>query len=483
MPGDIASILHSFRIQDAVDIVMIAVMLYGLLVWFKKTASRFVLAGIGLLGIIYMLSRFFQLFMTAVILQAVFAVLIFALIVIFQEELRRFFERLAVWGRLRKKAYESSLEHEAEVIAQTVGNLARKRIGALIVLQGEEPLERHLQGGTPLEGLISQPLLESIFDPASSGHDGAVIVNQGKILQFGTHLPLSSNVKEFGNLGLRHTAALGLSERSDALCIVVSEERGTISVAQDQELKILDNAAKLKAVLNAFYEKKAPQEKQHLFLLWFRQNFAEKAAAVLLACLLWIAFGYQRETVQRDFMVPIEYRNLATEWMIEEPKITEAKVMLKGPEQAFRLFDPSKLKISLDLAQVKQGGQEVALTKDMITRIPSSLAVVGIKPERTYVTAYRLQAVAVPVEVKTVGAPPPGVILQRIDVSPSMINVLVSPRLRKNGIVIRTKPIDLSSVNSTTTFTPELLFPPEVRFAGERPPVLTVFVKVRSKAR
>lgn len=482
MPGDVSSIFHTFRIVDIADIAMIAIMIYGLLLWFKKTASHYVLAGIGLLGIVYLLSRFFQLYMTAVVLQSVFAVIIFAFIVLFQEEFKRFLERIAILGRVRKKGVDSDEEHEAETIAQTVGNLSRKRVGALIVLQGEEPLERHLQGGTRLEGILSQSLLESIFDPHSMGHDGAVIIDEGRIVQFGAHLPLSSNVQEFGNLGLRHTAALGLSERSDALCIVVSEERGTISIARDKELRILDNAAKLKAVLDVFFEKKTPRETRRPFFLWFRQNLPEKATAVLLACLIWIGFGYQRETVQRDFMVPVEYRNLAKEWVIEEPKIIEAKIMLKGPEQAFRLFDPTKLKISMDMSEVKQGGQEVLLTKDMVNT-PSNLSVVGIKPERVYVTAYRLLKVPLPVEVKTTGALPANVALQRIDVEPAAVNVLISPRLRKNGIAIRTKPIDLTSVNSTTTFTPELLIPPEVRFIGDKPPTVAVIVKVRTKTR
>jgi len=104
LSADVMAILHTVRIQDIFDIILIAVMIYGLLLWFKKTASRLVLVGIFLLGIVYLMSRFFQLYMTAMILQSVFAVLIFALVVIFQEELRRFFERLALWGRIRKKS-------------------------------------------------------------------------------------------------------------------------------------------------------------------------------------------------------------------------------------------------------------------------------------------------------------------------------------------------------------------------------------------
>ncbi len=97
MPG-LNDIFTSFRIQDVLDILIVWTAVYGLLVWFKRTRSRFVLAGIGLIGIIYLMSRWFQLYMTAFFLQSIFAVLVFGFIVLFQEELRRFFERLAMWG-------------------------------------------------------------------------------------------------------------------------------------------------------------------------------------------------------------------------------------------------------------------------------------------------------------------------------------------------------------------------------------------------
>lgn len=480
MPS-INDLFNSFRVLDVLDIVLIGIAFYGLLVWFRKTRSRLVLAGIGLLGIVYFISRWLQLYMTAVLLQSLFAVIIFAFIVLFQEELRRFFERIALWGGFRKKAPAFSLEHQIEVLAQTAVNLTRRKIGALIVLQGADPLDRHIQGGIRLDGILSEQLLESIFDPHSSGHDGAVIIDGGKVVQFGCHLPLSSNFREFGNLGLRHTAALGLAEVSDCLCIVLSEERGSISISYNGELKVLDNAAQLKLTLDDFFDRLSPGEKKPAFS-WFRAHFAEKAAAVLMAILVWVGLGYQRETVQRDFTIPIEYRNMASEWVIEEPKQLDAKIMLMGPEQAFRLFDASNLKISLDLASLKQqGGQEIALTKDMI-KTPSSLSVVGLKPDRIYITAYKLQARSFPVEIKTSGSLPPGIILQKIESSPSSITALVPPKLLKNGLHFTTKPIDLRQITASTTVASEIDYPAEVRFPADKPPAVIVNIKVRTKS-
>ncbi|MEQ8151854.1 MAG: diadenylate cyclase, partial [Smithellaceae bacterium] len=240
------TLIKNVRIQDILDIVIITLMIFGLLTWFKTRASRFVLIGIIFSGGVYVAARFFQLYLTTLVLQGFFAILLFVLVVIFQEDLRGFFERLAMLGNIHKKLQPlSAWEETANIIAESVVNLAKKNIGALIVLQGDDPLDRHINGGNTLDGIVSEPLLASIFDPSSAGHDGAVIIRDDRIALFGCHLPLSMNTAKYGNLGLRHTAALGMAERSDALCIVVSEERGTISLAQQEELTEMPNASVL----------------------------------------------------------------------------------------------------------------------------------------------------------------------------------------------------------------------------------------------
>ncbi|MBU2234680.1 MAG: diadenylate cyclase, partial [Proteobacteria bacterium] len=289
------AILRNFRILDLLDIAIISVMISALLIWFKNRATRFVFLGITLLGVIYILARFFQLYLTTVVLQAFFAILLFVLVVIFQEDLRRFFERLGLLGRFRKKIFTvTTFSESAEIIAETTAALAHKRIGALIVIQGEDPLDRHLTGGSNIDGLLSQPLLESIFDPHSIGHDGAVLVDGNRVMRFGCHLPLSANAARHGNLGLRHSAALGLSERSDAICIVVSEERGTISLAREERIQEIANASALRIELETFSEKRIPLSKPTPILNWLKKNQREKVLAIILAGILWVVFGYQR---------------------------------------------------------------------------------------------------------------------------------------------------------------------------------------------
>ncbi len=473
------TMLLSLRIQDIFDIAIISVMISALLIWFKDRASRFVLLGISLLGFIYVVAKFFQLYLTTVVLQGFFAILIFVLVVIFQEDLRRFFERLAILGIIRKKV-QSFTPHEqtAEIITETLVNLARKNIGALIVIQGNDPLDRHISGGTELNGVLSEPLLESIFDPHSIGHDGAVVIDGNRVVRFGCHLPLSQSTGQFRGLGLRHTAALGLSERSDALCIVVSEEQGTISIAQGEQIKQVTSASALKGALESFYSSKAPVKKPGHVSLWLKENTKEKVIAILLACLLWMIFGYQKESIHKDFTVPVEYFNVPSEWLIEEPKIMEAKVMLVGPPQAFQLFNTDALKISLNLSQIQEGRQDIVLTREMLN-IPSNITVAGIKPGRITVSASRFIRVSVPIEVVTENAPPAGVVIQRISVTPSTVRVRIPGKLYRSKMKIQTAPVDLSKVTSTTTLIPKLIVPPEVQFEDKREPLVKVVIKTR----
>ena len=137
------SMLQSLRIQDVLDIAIISIAISVLLIWIKDRASRFVFIGISLLGFIYVIAKFFQLYLTTVVLQGFFAILLFVLVVIFQEDLRRFFERLAILGIIRKKIQRTTSHGQtSEIIAQTVADLARKHIGALIVIQGISSLPK-----------------------------------------------------------------------------------------------------------------------------------------------------------------------------------------------------------------------------------------------------------------------------------------------------------------------------------------------------
>ena len=476
-----ASVMKSIRIQDILDVAIIAGMIFALLMWFKTRASRFVLIGILLLGGIYLAARFFQLYLTVIVLQGFFAILLFVLVVIFQEDLRGFFERLAMLGNLRKEIRPlSELEKTAGVIAETAGNLAKKRVGALIVIQGDDPLDRHLTGGIKLNGLISEPLLASIFDPHSSGHDGAVVIKDDRVAMFGCHLPLSVNIAQHENIGLRHTAALGLTERSDALCVVVSEERGTISLCLSESLTTIPNASALNEALDKFYIANAPAPKSRPVLRWLRENTKEKIIAVGLACILWVAFGYQRDIVRRDFIIPIEYKNIPQAWQIDEPQLTEAKVIFQGPEQAFRLLNERSLRLSLDLAPIAEKKREFLLTKDMVNA-PSNLSVADISPAKIRVYASRLVSATLAVHVATRNRLPENLSLQRITLRPVAVEVMIDPRLNPENIKLETEPVDLRNISSSVTMAVNVVPVAGVSFPDGKSMQTLVTIRVKKK--
>lgn len=475
------SVIKSVRIQDILDIVIIAIMIFAFFTWFKTRASRFVLIGIILLGGVYIAARFFQLYLTTIVLQAFFAIVLFVLAVIFQEDLRSLFERLALLGNLGKKVRPlSELEKATEVITHTAANLAKESIGALIVIQGDDPLDRHLNGGTKLDGLISEPLLESIFDQHSIGHDGAVIIKGDRVKMFGCHLPLSINTARYGNIGLRHTAAIGLAERSDAFCVVVSEGSGTISVACQGTLTTVDNAASLYKALGQFYIRNIPPKKSHPAIAWLKENTKEKIIALILACVLWVAFGYQREIVRRDFIIPIEYKNVPQNWHIDEPRLTEAKIILQGPQQAFYLLDERSLKLSLDLSVIKDKKHEFVLSKDMVNA-PSNLIVAEIKPATIYIYASKLITWTLPIKVNTQNHLPENISLQRISLTPTKVRVLLDPRVNPEKIKIETEPIDLQKIFFTTTIETNIILPADVYFPEGKPQTTRVIIKVKKK--
>ncbi len=473
------AIYHGIRVQDFLDIAIIATLIYLALIWFKNTASRFVLGGISLLGLVYVLARIFKLYLTIMVLQAFFAILAIAMVVIFQEDIRRFLERLALWGSMEKKTPGDKNQYNkkyADELLETVAGLAEERTGALIVLKGKDHLERHLKGCIRLDGKFSRPLVASIFDKHSMGHDGAMILEGNCVTSFGCHLPLSTNAEK--GLGLRHTAALGLSERCDALCIVVSEETGKISMASEGRLEDINNLGLLKGIVNDFYEHLQPRHEHSTIPSWLKKNTLEKALAIFLALMLWIAFGYQRGSVLRDFPVPIEYTNIPKEWVIENLRYKQVIVTIMGSPQAFKLFDPNTLKISIDLSDIKEGRQSIVLTRQMVN-IPSNLSLAGIRPGRIFIIAHRLVPISVPVHVKIVGRLKPSLVLKRIYTEPSKVDVLVRRQKMKSISSIKTEPIDLSGITDNSVIDARLVLPPDIRFENGSPSEVKVHVEVK----
>ncbi|MHB2026820.1 MAG: diadenylate cyclase [Elusimicrobiota bacterium] len=273
-------------LADVLDIGSVTLIIYSLLVWFKQARAAFVARGLLILAGLYVFARLMGMRMTVWLFRGFFEIFIIAIVVIFQEEIRHFFERVALWSLNRGTRPPAGKDMES--LVRAAATLAHSKTGALIAVKGRDPLERHAEGGWVLNGEISEAILESIFDYHSLGHDGAVLIEDGRVTRFGAHLPLSRDFAKLDNSGTRHAAALGLAERTDALCIVVSEEKGTLSVSRDGDLRLMGSLEDLQKEMEDFVRTKAPAPRPQDAFGFIRHNTREKIIAFSIAVLLWI---------------------------------------------------------------------------------------------------------------------------------------------------------------------------------------------------
>src|SRR5512138_759232 len=222
---------------DLLDIAVVAVLIYELLLLIRGTrAVQMALSG-GFLLMLYFLSQWLQLETVNWVIRNLAAYVVFAIIVLFQADIRR---ALAHFGRAPFFRYLERAEHADETIEELVTaatNLSARRIGAIIVLERQIGLRNYIEGGIPLDAMITYDLLSSIFQRSSPLHDGAAIIQGDRVAAAACFLPLSVNPRVSRDLGTRHRAALGLTEENDAIAIVISEERGAISIAPAGDLE------------------------------------------------------------------------------------------------------------------------------------------------------------------------------------------------------------------------------------------------------
>lgn len=237
-------------IKDIVDIVLVAILLYQLFILLKRSGALSVFLGIiSFLIIWYLVSKVFKMELMGGIFDRVVSVGTFALIVLFQEEIRRFFARLGsrrqlAFHKFLKKVFGNGRSDEEKTDYNTVQivlacrNMAKMFTGALIILARKNSLDTQIQSGELIDATINSRLIESIFFKNNPLHDGAMIIRDNRIRAVSCIIPVSKNQTIPKRLGLRHRSALGVTEQTDAIAIIVSEESGKISYAINGELTL-----------------------------------------------------------------------------------------------------------------------------------------------------------------------------------------------------------------------------------------------------
>lgn len=247
-----------FSIMDFIDILLVAALLYYFYKLMKESGTISIFTGILVFIVLWIfVSRVLEMRLLGSIFDQMMNVGVLALVVIFQEEIKRFFKTLGSHRHFRKISDLFSKDKEKKEdktvmlpIVMACMSMSQQKLGALIIVERNESLDEYVQSGEVIDANINQRLIENIFFKNSPLHDGALIVQGGRLVAASCILPVSHEMNIPRKLGLRHRAALGVSQETDAIAIIVSEETGSISVASKGKFKLGLNAQQLESILS-----------------------------------------------------------------------------------------------------------------------------------------------------------------------------------------------------------------------------------------
>jgi diadenylate cyclase len=473
-------VLPSFiRVQDLADILIMSFLLYQLYSWFRKTRAMQVLLGLGVVTLIYFVTRFLGLYMTSWILQELGTVLIILIIVVFQAEIRQALYRFSLLRNLfdpREKEQHSHFQQ----IAETLFMLAKQRTGALLVFKRSDSLAELMLNGVPLDCEITPQILESIFANSAPLHDGAALIKDGRIALASCHLPLSSNPDIPQYLGTRHRAALGLSERTDALVVVVSEERGEVSLAEAGEFVTLDSPAELVAALeqcvSPVSEKASMTIRQKMF-----SNLLPKMALLLIVTAFW-ALITSRQGQITTVVAPVRLYGVSDQLVLVKSFPEEVEVQLKSFSSLTPT--PAKLDISanVDLSGVGEGQAAVRIKNSDFT-VPSGMAVASVTPSSIKVWVEKRVRKTVPVRVVARGLPANGTRGYTVVSDPAAV-VVEGPASQVSRVdSVATEEIDAGRLVSGKEYQKNLLLPSKNVSLLRDEPVVIRLVPISKKRR
>ncbi len=372
----IITIIADLRLQDVLDILFLSVVAYHLYLWFRGTKAFKALVGLLVLGVIFTVARTWGLFLTTWVFQILWQVLVILLIILFQSEIRQALERvnpLQALG-LRKHAQPGKW---IQVLTEASFLMARRRMGALIIIERTDRVDEWITAGQQIEGSLSSELLLSIFQTQSPLHDGAVLLRDGRVHLVACYLPLSSSETLPTQWGTRHRAAAGLSERCDALVVVVSEERGEVSLVSGGRGNLVGTMEEMSRYLLESIKPPAPPkttalEKIRSLLLFHGRA---KAGSLLLVIIFWLMLAGQQD-FEVALSVPLELRNLPPQMTVLEPKSPKVRIRVRGLRKDASSLSEKNVQVALDLSSAGAGKKTFSIARENI-QLPN---------ERVYVT-------------------------------------------------------------------------------------------------
>ena len=367
--------------RDVVDILFLTVVVYQLYVWFRETRALRVIIGLVVLGGIYSIAKLWDLFLTTWVFQILWQGLLILLLILFQSEIRQVLEKVSPmrYLRSRRRGFKKTFAKE---LSQTLFELAAERTGALIVLVRNNNPSEFIHAGQTIMALPDAALIKSIFNRLAPAHDGAIIIHHDRITQMGCILPLSKNEELPEKYGTRHRAALGLSELTDAVCLVVSEERSEVASVVEGKIvtwKDPDALANNLGELIGGPAIRVPTVKA-FFKGLFIKNWRTKLTALAMVTVAWVILASQQEA-EITITTPVQLINLPAGLILGQGSTSTVDLSVSGRRSTIRDLRDQDVQVSVDLSGITEGRHLIKLTAKNIF-LPFGVKIDQVAPQK-----------------------------------------------------------------------------------------------------
>lgn len=451
------SFLNSFsglRWQDGLDIALNSYILFRLYVLFRGTRVMRALLGMLVFWLAGQAAVSLGLIITNWAMQGVITVAALIIIIVFRNEISSVLLTKDLKSFLWKIP-KSQFKTPRHMIIESVYDLALKKIGALIVLPQKQGLASVVQGGIPIEGKLSQEMIVSVFWDKNPLHDGAAVIQGDRIISAGGILPLSKRDDLPSFFGTRHRAAHGLSELTDAMVIVVSEERGMISVFKQGEFHNIQNRSVFEQLLlDHTGDGPSPKGWNHPAL----KLGAAAALCVFSVTGIWLNFSKGME-IFASHEVPVEFISPDQKMEIISTSASNIKLMISGAKPLISAVKPEQINIKLNLSHAVAGMNKMSVTRENIL-LPPGIRLKKIDPPELVIQLDTLVEKELPIQPHWIGKLQDGLIMTQAKAIPPIVRISGGGLALKDISTIFTEQIQLDRITQSGTVTVNLVLAP-----------------------
>lgn len=471
------SVMSNLRWQDALDIALNSYILFRLYVIFRETQLFRILLGVAVLWFSQRIAVSQGMIITSWVLQGLTAAAALIIIVVFRSEIYAILRprniKTLLWGM---SSHKVPTPHDS--IAASIFELAQGRHGALMVFPGMDNLEEIAQSGISWNGSFSKEMILSIFFPNNPVHDGAIIINGNRITQVGVILPLSQRHDLPSFYGTRHRAAVGLAESTDALVLLVSEERGNVMAAKGSEMILVDHKEGVTALLRRHLGDSI--EEGHKVS---REKIKTTAAAFIsffIITSVWLSFTRGQDSLIA-FDIPIEFKNKSPEAQITYRSAHSVRVHLAGSGSLIKTIRPEQIHVEFDVKDASIGSNNFQILAKNI-KMPPGIAVNSVNPQDVRIMLETVKTKELPLQVNWVGKLGENLILEKAMLFPARIKVTGPDTVIDAISTIYTEKVPLESVKRPGAIIVSPVFEaPSLSVASGSPERIEVFFTVKEK--